>query len=469
MKIPIKIDNYLRVDIKDIPDDLINKIKKELTIINPEWLQKKKMGKYNKHLPEKIHFYDEYRNKLIVPRGFIKQLITILIPYSPEYLPQDNTRLLDNIEINLSPQPKDEKWNFQDEVIDNIMGEPFAVINFPTGGGKTITAAKIICKRKQPALVIVHTKELLYQWKKKLLKFTDLEEIDIGLIGDGKNTFSPDKKITIGIINSLYKRVKEIKSYIGFLIVDEVHRLPGRCFREIVGEMDCYYILGLSATPKRTDSQTKVIFFYCGDVEYEVKPPALMKKGIILKPELIARETDFNSSLDPESDNYRVDLIGELVLNTERNELIINDIAKEFKKNNFLLVVSDRKIHCQILKTNSIYKISSRNEIALLTADTPNKERKEIVEKMQNGEIRIVVATTQLIGEGFDCPRLTHLFLTVPISSEGRLIQCAGRILRASKGKKRAVMYDYIDNKVPILRKSFTKRKKGYRKLGIII
>ena len=87
----------------------------------------------------------------------------------------------------------------------------------------------------------------------------------------------------------------------------------------------------------------------------------------------------------------------------------------------------------------------------LLTGDVCDGEQKQIVERMNAGDIRVLVATGQLIGEGLDCKGLSTLFLTVPIKFEGRLIQHLGRILRPAPGKSKAKVYDYVDAKMGIL------------------
>ena len=79
--------------------------------------------------------------------------------------------------------------------------------------------------------------------------------------------------------------------------------------------------------------------------------------------------------------------------------------------------------------------------------------RQEIVEAVQAGAVEVLVATLQLISEGFDCPGLATLFLTTPISFEGRLLQVIGRIMRPA-ANKRARVFDYIDENVPTLLRS---------------
>lgn len=78
----------------------------------------------------------------------------------------------------------------------------------------------------------------------------------------------------------------------------------------------------------------------------------------------------------------------------------------------------------------------------------------------------LVVATGHFVGEGFDCPALDTLFLAGPVSFKGRLVQYAGRILRAHPGKQTAEVHDYHDVEVPVLAAALTKRAPGYVSLG---
>ena len=78
----------------------------------------------------------------------------------------------------------------------------------------------------------------------------------------------------------------------------------------------------------------------------------------------------------------------------------------------------------------------------------------------------MVVATGHFVGEGFDCPALDTLFLAAPIASKGRLVQYAGRVLRAHPGKTTAEVHDYHDAATPVLASSLARRAPGYTSLG---
>ena len=75
---------------------------------------------------------------------------------------------------------------------------------------------------------------------------------------------------------------------------------------------------------------------------------------------------------------------------------------------------------------------------------------------------RVVIATGQLVGEGFDCPNLTTLFLATPVSFSGRVLQYIGRVLRPAPGKSHARIFDYVDVNVEPLVKAARARQRVY-------
>ena len=83
-----------------------------------------------------------------------------------------------------------------------------------------------------------------------------------------------------------------------------------------------------------------------------------------------------------------------------------------------------------------------------------------------DGTPLLVVATGPFVGEGFDCPVLDTLFLAAPIAFKGRLVQYAGRIMRAHPGKTTAEVHDYHDVNTSVLASSLAKRAPGYVSLG---
>jgi superfamily II DNA or RNA helicase len=75
-------------------------------------------------------------------------------------------------------------------------------------------------------------------------------------------------------------------------------------------------------------------------------------------------------------------------------------------------------------------------------------------------------ATASLLGEGFDMPRLDTLFLTMPISFPGRIIQYAGRLHRRCADKQNVVIHDYVELGSALANTMYRRRLPAYRKLG---
>jgi superfamily II DNA or RNA helicase len=286
-----------------------------------------------------------------------------------------------------------------------------------------------------------------------------LDKEEIGLVGDGKKAIG--KKLTIGIVNSVLKRTEEIGPRVGFLVVDECHRTPSRTFTEAVTGFDCRYMLGLSATPFRRDGLSRLIFFHLGARIHTIETKSLQQSKQIMTARLVIRETGFDFDYSGPGD-YQA-MISCLAADPARNRMIAGDVLEASRgKNGISLVISDRKEHCRTLAG----MVASQRPTRELYGDIPSAERKRIVAELNRGKIKVLVATSQLIGEGFDLPALSNLFLTTPIKFDGRVKQYAGRILRTAKGKKPPTIFDYVD-RPGVLEASFRARKRAYIEMGI--
>src|SRR5207244_11881581 len=91
------------------------------------------------------------------------------------------------------------------------------------------------------------------------------------------------------------------------------------------------------------------------------------------------------------------------------------------------------------------------------------REVKRQLAAIPEAEERLILATGRYIGEGFDDARLDTLFLALPVSWKGTLIQYAGRLHRLHPAKQEVRIFDYVDREVPVLLRMFQKRLRGYR------
>ena len=451
-RLEITIDRSLRLN--HTPPELLDALVNRFQLINPKWLENHRMGRWNRGTKKILRYYRRFgKNGIRIPRGYARQLMLTLQREQIPYRLNDRRRLLPEVDFAFSATLK----SFQVPAVAAMAKKDFGTLRAPTGSGKTVMGLALIARRRQPAVIVVHTKDLAYQWIQRIEQFLDIPGDQVGLIGAGKKRIG--ERITVALVQSLYRCCKEVAALVGHIVVDECHRTPSRTFTEAVTAFDCRYMLGLSATPWRRDQLSKLIFWHLGDVHHEVDKARLEAKGHILKADVIFRTTSFQPYFDPVTDYSR--MLSELTCDDDRNRLIAADVEKEVRSGKGVcLVLSDRKKHCETLQGILRYKHGLNAE--LLTGDVSDEQRQRVLERIQSGRARVLVATGQLIGEGFDCPDLATLFMTTPIRFSGRVMQYLGRILRPSVQKVHARVYDYVDARVPPLVSAAKARQRVY-------
>jgi superfamily II DNA or RNA helicase len=327
-----------------------------------------------------------------------------------------------------------------------------------------VVALWVIAQRKVNTIILVHRKQLADQWAERINQFLGIPKKEIGI-------FSGSKKKRTGIIDivvmqSIVKKdsvVDWITEY-GQIIVDECHHISAESFERIIRHSPAYYRLGLSATVVRKDGQHPIVLMNLGDVRYN-------KKGgtSLFSQKLIPRFTGFGMLPEQETMNTDItiqNIFQSLWKNGARNALIVQDILMAYKEGRECLILSERIEHLDIL-----YEAlqNDASNLFVLKGGMGKKQLKVIMDGIQNvpeNEHRIILATGKYLGEGFDLPYLDTLFLIFPFSWKGTLVQYTGRLNREYCGKKEIRVYDYVDEKVPMLSRMYSKRFKGYKSLG---
>jgi superfamily II DNA or RNA helicase len=422
-----------KVILKDLKPDTAHAIRNRLTMPNPAFLEAEKMGRYAGGIPRALKFFKKTPEGMLCPRGAAVQLYNICSQHGEQIQVEDNRLELDPVDFDFRGTLRP----YQADVVGSVLERDHGTLSAPTGSGKTCMGLFIIAQRKQPALIIVHTRELVDQWVTAIDKFLGIPADEVGIIGGGK--FRIGDRVTVALIQSLYTRLDDVTPHIGHLVIDECHRTPSRVFTQAVDAFDARYRLGLSATPWRRDKLSKVIFWHVGDVTGEINKQDLLDNGNLCQAEAVFIPTGFRPGSDP-SESYSKAL-SELTQDQDRNRLIAETVTRH-NGTGITLLLSDRREHCQALaeslKDNDILA-------AVLTGQTPAKKREQIIQDLQSGKCHYLVATGQLIGEGFDLPEITTLALATPVKFSGRLIQYAGRALRPAPGKEKAVILDFVD------------------------
>jgi superfamily II DNA or RNA helicase len=453
---PLTLTLAHNLRLKGLPPELKLALMEKLEFPNPKWLENERMGRWNRGTPRVLKFYDKVgADGLWIPRGCLRQVLLMCRRMGVDYRLDDRRRSLPPVDFDF----RGELRAFQKAAVDQMLTRDFGTLSAPTGSGKTVMALNMVARRRQPALVIVHTKDLAAQWVERIETFLGISSAECGMIAGGRIKIG--SKITVALVQSLYKCVGDVSKHIGFVVADECHRCPSRTFTEAVVEFDARFMLGLSATPWRRDNLSRLIFWHLGDVHHEVDKAGLVAAGEVLPAEVIVRETRFKPFHDPVNEYSK--MLSELTGDTERNLLIAGDVAGEVRDHpGISLVLSDRRAHCENLQALLRYRF--KVDCELMTGEMPIQERQEIVERMNTGRVRVVIATGQLIGEGFDCRSLSTLFLATPIRFSGRVLQYLGRVLRPAPGKQKARVFDYVDVEVETLVRAASARQRVYHR-----
>jgi len=460
----IVASNQIFVEKQDLPPALINKLIRLAAFQNPEFYKAQSMRLPTFGKPRIIACAEDFPDHIGLPRGCLDEALDLFNSLGVEIILDDKRCRGNPIKLNFLGELTDE----QKQAVKKLFQYDTGVLAATTAFGKTVIGADMIAKRKTNTLIIVHRRQLLDQWIERLKVFLDLRPDQIGMIGGGK--YKPSGIVDIAIIQSLIKSnvVDDVVAEYGHVIVDECHHLSAVSFEQVIRACKAKYILGLTATATRKDGHHPIIFMQCGSVRYKVDA----KKQALLRPfnhKVILKNTELKLQATAEKKPSISHIYSEIIHDHERNMLIITDVLQSLKSGCSPLILTQRKEHAAFFDQ---YLSQFCHNVIVMVGGQNTKKRTEISIKLKtipDHEERVIIATGNYIGEGFDDRRLDTLFLTMPISWHGTLAQYAGRLHRTHAHKKEVVIYDYVDNQVAMLAKMAEKRLKGYSKIGYVI
>ena len=292
------------------------RIKQRLTISNPEFVQAKRLN-IPGFVKQTLNFYDELKDgTLSIPIG--------VLPEVSKYLNHDIKDKRFEADKKISITFNGNLRSYQSEVNDTLMSKTIGVVCATTGSGKTIMMIELICRRKQPTLVLVHNKTLLEQFKDRILQFTDLKRKDLGIIGGGKFQLGD---VTIATLQSMHRLSEEslasVNNKFGQIFCDEVHVIAANTFYGVMNKLNAKYKYGFSATPQRTDGLDDVIHFAAGPIIHKVDPSIL--GTFIVKPTAEYINTEFDYPIFDSSEYQH--MITTLTEDKERNKLIVDTVS----------------------------------------------------------------------------------------------------------------------------------------------
>lgn len=443
-----------------LPSALLNEIKRLAAFQNPEFYKKQALRLSVSMTPRVISCGEEFPQYIALPRGCRSDLETLFRDLGVELIIEDQRKIGEALDLEFGGELTD----IQSTAAQTLLEHDIGVFVAPPGIGKTVLGAYLAAKRGRNTLVLVHRQPLLDQWAAQLSIFLGIDEKGIGRIGGGKRR--PNGRIDVAMIQSLIRegRVDDIVESYGHIIVDECHHVPAFSFERVLAEIKARYIVGLTATPTRRDGHQPILEMQVGPVRFAVNP----KSQSALRPfehRLIVRETAFRI----DDANASVGIQGiytALAEDGARNLLIVNDVIRALEEGRSPILLTERRDHLEQLA--EMLRGHARH-LVVLKGGTTAKVRRELgvqLAGIPETEVRLVLATGRYIGEGFDDARLDTLFLAMPVSWKGTLVQYTGRLHRLHPTKAGVRIFDYVDREVPVLMRMFAKRLRTYQAIG---
>ena len=457
-------DNQIYIKkLKLLPNE-ISYLKRLASFTNPKFyeLQKLRMPIFYKTTPRIISCFEEDNRFLILPRGCMEKIKDVCEKSNVKLIIKDKREQGTKVDYKFNGKLNRK----QEKAMNDLISHETGVLCATTGFGKTVIGAKIISELKTNTLVIVNRNNLLDQWKERLAYFLDINKKEIGQCGASKENLNG--KLDVASFQSLFKKdnLEELVKNYGLVIVDECHHVAAFSFEKVLKSIRSKYVYGLTATPTRKDGWNKIIYMQCGDIRVRVSNKEL-KQNKEMEHTVIVKKTNYKYIPSDEQDKILIsEILNDMCHNVFRNSMIIEDIKKCVADGRTPIVLTERVEHLKILKEG----LDELNiPIVIYKGNMGKKKTKEIhdiiKEADENNKPRIILATSSSIGEGFDDSRLDTLFLSMPVSWKGRIIQYVGRLHREHEDKEKVVVYDYLDN-MKILEKMYNRRLKGYKIAG---
>lgn len=326
---------------------------------------------------------------------------------------------------------------YQIDIINNVIPQMNAkgggLISLPCGRGKTIIALALAQKLGLKTLVLVHKSFLQDQWIDRAKTFTNAK---IGIIRQSTIDIE-NKDIVIGMIQSISMKEYDPKIFTGFglVIVDECHHIASRVFSRALYKTGSTFTLGLSATPKRQDGLTKIIYWYLGKMMYQ-EEREMDNKVIVRKLNMVLDDPLFKEKTQWSPKGF-IPSMPRMITNfskiERRNQVIIN-IINILRKNpkRKILILSGRIAHLEFLKAEIDKKIAADVEAGKLLKDDIRTNfyiGKMKPEERKGAELYadILFASYEMAHEGLDIDKLNTVILATPKRS---VIQAIGRIMR---------------------------------------
>lgn len=458
----ITVEDWIKIPTTGLSPLVERRINERLVFTNPDYELRHNRGDWIGSIPPQINCIRKTSGQMLLPRGFLDQLLEICKRANQPFRLTDRRRMLDLVPIEFHGQLKE----YQQEAAEAVLEREFASLVGGPKSGKTIVAVYTIAQRRQPTLVLIPNLSLLDGWITKIENFLQIPASEIGLIVNGTRRIG--KVITVAHTGEIIRHWRHIRDHIGYLVLDECQRCPSRTFTQLLPNFDTRYMLGLTTSTQRRDRLSRMVYYYVGDIAYTINERDAREGRGIIQAKVVARVTDFQYEYSSRADFKP--MLDALMTNTQRTQLVVNDIVTEMEREpQPILVLSGGAEQSEILKAEleqrGIEVVKLEPEQGEEVAEDDDDLEMEQVQIPVFGEAPVVVLVTQeLLLRYSRSLAVNVLVLAIPLYFRGRMAYAIRNLHPASNGNgsEKLKIYDYVDQKVALLENFFRMRSYNY-------
>ncbi|MBT0946930.1 DEAD/DEAH box helicase [Streptococcus lutetiensis] len=316
-------------------------------------------------------------------------------------------------------------------------GRKRTLLVLPTGCGKTIVFSKIIEDRVrlgERVLVLAHRSELLEQASDKLKTATGLgtalEKAESTSIGSWF-------RVVVGSVQTLQreKRLSQFPpDYFDTIVIDEAHHAISDGYQRVLQHFEDANVLGVTATPDRTDKQNLGKYF--DSLAYEYSLIDAIKSGYLSKITALTVPLTLDiSKVSMSAGDFKASEVGTAL------DPYLEQIADEMVKQ-----CADRKtvVFLPLVKTSKKFRdILNKKGFKAAEVNGESEDRAEILEDFDKGKYN-VLCNSMLLTEGWDCPTVDCVVVLRPTKSRSLYSQAIGRGTRLAPGKENLLILDFL-------------------------
>lgn len=331
-------------------------------------------------------------------------------------------------------------------------GRKRIVLVMPTGGGKTVVAAALIkaaVARGSRCLFLAHRRELIDQTLDKLARFG----VPAGVIMAQDPRRDDYLPVQVASVQTLVRRL-ERKPAANIVVVDECHHATSATYKKIVGAYQDATVIGLTATPWRTDKFGLADIFETSVLA--TTPGELIVGGALVPYDVFGYDApDLHEVKITAGEYNQKDLA--LACNTK---ILVGSVVREYlahARGRRAILFPVNIAHSQALAA----EFRAANIVAEhIDCNTPKDIRNAAMRRFRGGDL-IVLSSVGVLTEGFDAPAAEVCILARPTQSLSLHLQMIGRVLRPSPetGKRTALIHDHAGN---VLRHGFPDDERDY-------